>query len=57
MFFNGYLDLNNADENLEKVRYLIQKAADIDPESWLVFYGKGILNLMDNESRRVHAEF
>jgi len=46
--FNSYLDQNNADENLEKVRYLIKKAADIDAESWLVFFGKGWLNLMDN---------
>jgi TolB-like protein/Tfp pilus assembly protein PilF len=55
--FNGYLDLNNADENIEKVRYLIKKAADIDPESGLVFYGKGILNLMDNESEEAKQNF
>jgi len=56
-FFNGYLDLNNADENLEKVRYLIKKAADIDPESWLVYYGNGLINLMDNESEEAKQNF
>lgn len=47
--FNSYLDQNNEDENMEKVRYLIQKAADIDPESGLVFFGKGWINVMDNK--------
>lgn len=47
--FNNYLDQNNFDENMEKVRHLIQKAADIDPESWLVFFGIGYLNILDNE--------
>jgi tetratricopeptide (TPR) repeat protein len=56
-FFNSYLDLNNADENFKKIRYLIEKAAEIDPESGLVYYGKGFLNLLDLESEAAKQNF
>ncbi len=55
--FNGYLDVDNQDENFEEIKILVDKASEINPESGYVHLSNGILNLFENKEEAARLNF